>query len=110
MEMLTHTKSSRTNKWKYTWCDIVKISDEISTKLQKNHNTNEIEMFSLEEMQSPFEAIRETDGGGHEWWNSRKLARLMQLSTAIKKSLNPSDNCVEQGVLLYNLDAKRRFL
>ena len=40
-------------------------------------NTNEIEMFSPEEMQSPFEAIKETDGDGHEWWNSRKLARLM---------------------------------
>lgn len=40
-------------------------------------NTNEIEMFSPEEMQSPFEAIKETDGEGCEWWNSRKLARLM---------------------------------
>jgi hypothetical protein len=29
----------------------------------------------------------------------------LQLSTAIKKILNPSDNCDEQGVLLYNLDA-----
>ena len=35
-------------------------------------NTNEIEMFSPEEMQSPFEAIKETDGEGREWWNSRK--------------------------------------
>ena len=26
---------------------------------------------------------------------------LLQLSTAIKKILNPSDNCDEQGVLLY---------
>ena len=40
-------------------------------------NTNETEMFSPEEMQSPFEAIKETDGEGREWWNSRKLARLM---------------------------------
>ena len=40
-------------------------------------NTNEIEMFSPEEMQSPFEAIKETDVEGREWWNSRKLARLM---------------------------------
>ena len=38
---------------------------------------NEIEMFSAEEMQSPFETIKETDGEGREWWNSRKLARLM---------------------------------
>ena len=29
-------------------------------------NTNEIEMFSPEEMQSPFEAIKETDGEGRE--------------------------------------------
>ena len=28
-------------------------------------------------MQSPFEAIKETDAEGREWWNSRKLARLM---------------------------------
>ena len=30
-----------------------------------------------QEMQSPFEAIKETDGEGREWWNSRKLARLL---------------------------------
>ena len=35
------------------------------------------ELFSPEEMQSPFEAIKETDAEGREWWNSRKLARLM---------------------------------
>ena len=35
------------------------------------------ELFSAEEMQSPFEAIKETDEDGREWWNSRKLARLM---------------------------------
>ena len=29
----------------------------------------------------------------------------VQLSAAIKKNLIPSDNCDEQGVLLYNLDA-----
>jgi hypothetical protein len=29
----------------------------------------------------------------------------VQLSTAIRKIRIPSDNCVEQGVLLYNLDA-----
>ena len=37
----------------------------------------EIEMFSPEEMLSPFEAIKETDAEGREWWNSRKLARLI---------------------------------
>ena len=38
---------------------------------------NEMEMFSPEEMQSPFEAIKETDAEGRECWNSRKLANLM---------------------------------
>ena len=41
------------------------------------NSTNEIEMFSPVEMLSPFEVIKETDGEGREWWNSRKLARLM---------------------------------
>ena len=39
--------------------------------------TDEIELFSIEEMQSPFDAIKEADAEGREWWNSRKLARLM---------------------------------
>ena len=38
---------------------------------------DEIEIFSPEEMQSPFESIKEMDAEGREWWNSRKLARLM---------------------------------
>lgn len=38
---------------------------------------NNNELFSPEEMQSPFEAIKETDAEGREWWNSRKLARLL---------------------------------
>ena len=32
---------------------------------------------TLFDMQSPFDAIKEVDGEGREWWNSRKLARLM---------------------------------
>ncbi len=28
-------------------------------------------------LQSPFDAIKETDNEGREWWNSRKLARLL---------------------------------
>jgi len=35
------------------------------------------ELFNPEEMQSPFDDIKEVDAEGHEWWNSRKLARLM---------------------------------
>ena len=38
---------------------------------------NEQELFSSEEMQSPFDDIKEIDEKGHEWWNSRKLARLL---------------------------------
>ena len=34
-------------------------------------------LFSPEEMRSPFETIKEVDGKGHEWWNSRKLAKLL---------------------------------
>ena len=35
------------------------------------------DLFNPTEMQSPFEAIKEMDGEGREWWNSRKLARLL---------------------------------
>ena len=35
------------------------------------------ELFQPQELQSPFEAIKETDNKGREWWNSRKLARLL---------------------------------
>ena len=31
----------------------------------------------IEEMRSPFEEIKEVDDAGREWWNSRKLARLL---------------------------------
>ena len=34
-------------------------------------------LFEPEEIWSPFDAIKEVDGEGREWWNSRKLARLM---------------------------------
>jgi len=32
-------------------------------------------LFDPEEMQSPFNAIKEVDGEAREWWNSRKMAR-----------------------------------
>lgn len=35
------------------------------------------EKLKIEEMLSPFDAIKEVDGEGREWWNSRKLARQM---------------------------------
>lgn len=37
---------------------------------------NNNELFSPEEMQSPFEVIKETTAEGREWWNSRKLAQI----------------------------------
>ena len=40
-------------------------------------NSIDNELFNPEEMQSPFDSIKEVDAEGHEWWNSRKLARLM---------------------------------
>jgi hypothetical protein len=35
------------------------------------------ELFDPKEMQSPFDAIKQTDSDGKEWWNSRKLAQLL---------------------------------
>ena len=32
---------------------------------------------NIPELQSPFEQLREVDAGGKEWWNSRRLARVM---------------------------------
>ena len=32
---------------------------------------------NIPELQSPFEQLREVDVDGKEWWNSRKLARVM---------------------------------
>lgn len=40
-------------------------------------NSIDNELFNPEEMQSPFDSIKEVDAEGHEWWNSRKLARLL---------------------------------
>ena len=43
--------------------------------MEENNIDNEL--FNPEEMLSPFESIKEVDAEGHDWWNSRKLARLM---------------------------------
>jgi len=37
----------------------------------KNNSNN------IPELQSPFEQLKEVDADGKEWWNSRKLARVM---------------------------------
>lgn len=41
------------------------------------NNLNSPTLFNPQEMLLPFDAIKETDGEGSEWWNSRKLARLL---------------------------------
>lgn len=43
--------------------------------MENDHN--DPTLLNPQEMLSPFDAIRETDGEGREWWNSRKLARLL---------------------------------
>lgn len=41
-------------------------------------NNNNIQSKSnIPELQSPFEQLRTVDSDGKEWWNSRKLARVM---------------------------------
>ena len=60
-------------------------------------NTNEIEMFSPEEMQSPFDAISTINYHLTQIDESGEV----QLSTAIRNIRISSDNCDEQGVLLY---------
>lgn len=42
------------------------------------NNQNALFHFNPQEMLSPFDAIKETDGEGREWWNSRKLARGLE--------------------------------
>lgn len=70
-------------------------------------NTNTTELFDPKEMQSPFDSIKQTDNEGKEWWNSRKqtndtyLFLKLQLSAAIKRILNPADNC-DNNVNWYN--------
>ena len=68
-------------------------------------------LFNPEEIQSPFDTIREVD---EELFNVTvpdfvyHLKQIddsgeVQLSAAIKKFLIPSDNCDEQGIQMYNL-------
>ena len=40
----------------------------------------ELNSNNILELQSPFEQLREVDADGKEWWNSRKLARVMGYS------------------------------
>ncbi len=43
--------------------------------MENDHNNPAL--FAPQEMLSPFDAIKETDSEGREWWNSRKLAQLL---------------------------------
>ena len=43
--------------------------------MENDHNNSTL--FVPQEMLSPFDVIKETDKEGREWWNSRKLARLL---------------------------------
>ena len=42
-----------------------------------NMKDNNIQNNNIPELQSPFEQLREVDAESKEWWNSRKLARVM---------------------------------
>ena len=45
---------------------------------EKNMNKDNIQSNeNIPELHSPFEQLREVDANGKEWWNSRKLARVM---------------------------------
>ena len=52
-----------------------------------DENSIDNELFNPEEMQSPFESIKEVDAEGHEWWNSRKLALKLALKVVLKVAL-----------------------
>ena len=82
---------------------------------------------NIPELQSPFEQLKEVDDDGKEWWNSRKLARVMgylewqypqlinyhldqieqsgeiHLSDTIRKIRIPSDKWSGE-MMMYNLD------
>ena len=42
---------------------------------------------NVSELQSPFEQLREVDVEGKEWWNSRKLARVMGYGKYLRQFL-----------------------
>ena len=49
-----------------------------STRKQYRQEMSNIQdSNNISELQSPFEQLREVDADGKEWWNSRKLARVM---------------------------------
>jgi hypothetical protein len=44
--------------------------------MENNHN--DLTHFAPQEMLSPFNAIKETDGEWREWWNSQNQARGLE--------------------------------
>ena len=57
----------------------LKSNTVIITSIERYKNMADIKEKSnnTPEFQSPFEQLREVDADGKEWWNSRKLARVM---------------------------------
>ena len=56
---------------------IVRVLNIILIGLKNMNNDNIQNNNNIPELQSPFEQLREVDADGKEWWNSRKLARVM---------------------------------
>ena len=51
--------------------------DNMLQKVAKNNDNDMNNSEKIQELQSPFEQLKEVDADGKEWWNSRKLARVM---------------------------------
>ena len=46
---------------------------------------------NIPELQSPFGQLKEVDADGKEWWNSRKMARVMGYGKYCLKTTNILD-------------------
>ena len=54
------------------------MTKEKADTYQMNMNKDNVQINNdIPELQSPFEQLREVDAYGKEWWNSRKLSRIM---------------------------------
>ncbi len=53
--------------------------------MNKNTDNND-ELFSPDEMLSPFDSIKEVDAEGREWWNSKDLATAFEGNMMIYRS------------------------
>ena len=57
---------------------------------------------NIPELQSPFEQLREVDADGKEWWNSRKLARVMGIVFVriVKQSMILTNSAIQKCQLI----------